>query len=1124
MSTARFRSIRLLPVAGLALAIFLGGGASPSSADDSDIFRFRATPNVLIIVDDSGSMARTYGGTEVGDLDGQTRAAFGGTGTQTSSRVDVAYRVLYQLLNGDNTVPAGLASPYPTQRSHVSPVTAGTDGEKFNLNLTRADEDAVKLRLGLMIYGPSVTWPSSGSPTFSNITVPVQINGTDNNLPPFNTSFSSFWNTGIKNNLTPGNNPTPMARSLEAARRRYFPIAAAGDGSTACRKKFVVLITDGEDTNASGGSGNVPKYYGPGGSQPDQTTDTNYGKLGANFNANGYAGSTNTGQIARNTESISQAKLLADDNVILFVVGIGMKRDGAGNDVPHLKVLRQVLRRMAEQRNIDLTSAEYSTVASSGDNTAIGAGKAFFADDATELLAALQQAFDTIVIQAYSFTAPVVPAVRTTDSNRLYLSTFRPDNPPETFWEGACKSINLNADGSVPSDLDAAKNWDAGTGLNSLDSANRNYSANPRKVYTASVSGSTWTREAFSTSNGWLDNNVLSVPSAEKNNLIDEIVLRSSRPKRLGDIYHSTPVVVGAPSQFFSAPGFSSAVGAVDSFRQANAQRQRVIYAGSNDGMLHGFNAGTWDTSATPKSYNAGTGEELFAYIPKNLLPVLKNMKVTTTSTHQYMVDSSPKAADVWLDRNANNVIETPEWKTVIVTGERKGGRGLFALDITSPQYLGSSNYPVPLWEIDDTVLANLGQTWSEPLIGRVKIREGLVDKDRWVAFVGGGYWPNTTLSANAASGATSISVVDSTGFPSSGTGILSIGTGGGITFGSASTTSIAGIPASGSGSITTSHSSGEIVSYSSIGRGFYVVDILLGKVIWKLEASSASDNAVRYPMTSSPAGVDSDSDGYLNYVYITDLGGQLWRFDVGVPGTFDNTTNLVTAGWSGKRIFSAPTAIPQRAFNKVEVGFDAGFNRWIFFGTGEREKPENPGTGRFYAIRDGNPSSPYTESDLSNFTSVIANTDNTVTGTVTPTQNGWFAVMPNTNEKILSDAVLFNDVLFFTTFKSETTNLCGGGGDARLYGLRTSLAASTGTSNMSAGAGGLLPASGTARVRSRLLDSGGIPSSPVVSMSVSGAANLYVGTTNAARVQSFTIDSPTTFKRLRRWKETIGQ
>src|SRR3990172_9346485 len=1130
MTTARFGSLRPLLIAGFAFAVSLGGVPPPSFADDSDIFRFRATPNVLVIVDDSGSMARTYGGTEVGDLDGQTRAAFGGTGTQTSSRVDVAYRVLYQLLNGNGSVPSGLTSSFPTQRSHVSPDGSGTDGLKYNQNLTSADEDAVKLRLGLMIYGPNITWPSSGSPTFQYIRVPVQINGTDNNLPPFNTSYSSFW-SAIKNNLTPGNNPTPMARSLEAARRRYFPIAAASDNSTACRMKFVVLITDGEDTIAASGSGNVPKYYGPGGSQPDATTDTNYGIL-ANFNANGYPGSTNTGQKARNTESISQAKLLADDNVILLVVGIGMKRDSAGNDVPHLKVLRQVVRRMAEQKNIDLSAAEYTYVAQNGDNTAIGAGKTFFAEDATELLAALQQVFDTIIIQAYSFTAPVVPAVRTTDSNRLYLSTFRPDNPPETYWEGACKSINLNVDGSIPADLDAATNWYAGSKLNST---NRNYSTNPRKVYTASVSGTTWSRQEFSNSNGWLDNNILAVPSAVKASLVDNVVLRASSTKRLGDIFHSTPVVVGAPSLFFTAPGFSTNVGSGTSFLQDKIHRQRVIYAGSNDGMLHAFNAGIWDTTLSPPAYNAGGvggGNELFGYIPNNLLPSLKNMTVTTTSTHQYMVDSSPKAADVWLDADNDGLQETLEWKTVIITGERKGGRGLFALDITSPENLDSVSdpYPVPLWEITNATVPNFGQTWSEPFIGRVKIREGTDVKDRWVAFVGGGDWHNTTLSANAAAGATSISVVDSTGFPSSGTGILSIGTEGGINFGSSSTTSITGIPSSGTGRITRAHTAGEVVSSSGIARGFYVVDIKLGKVIWSLEASSASDNAVAYPMTSGPVGVDSDNDGFLNFVYIVDLGGQLWRFNVGTPATFDNVSNLITGTeWSGVRYFAAsPSTTPtvQRSFHRVEVAFDAGFNRWIFFGTGDREKPENTGTGRIYAIRDDGtvPSTPYSESNLSNFTSVIANVDSTVTGTVTPTQKGWYAVMPNTNEKVLSDPVLFNDVLFFSAFRSETTNLCMGGGEARLYGIRASLSASTGTSDMSAGAGGLIPASGTTRVRSRLLDSGGIPSSPVVSMSASGGASLYIGTTNAARVQSFAIDSPAAFKRLRRWKEFISQ
>jgi len=1095
-------------------------------ADDSDIFRFRATPNVLIIVDDSGSMGRTSGGSNVGDLDGATDTSAGLT-SGASSRVDVAYRVLYQLLNGDGSAPGGsLASPFPTQRSHVSPDGSGTDGEKYNLNLTRADEDAVKLRLGLMIYGPNVTWNG-----FQYISVPVQIGGGDSNLPPFTTSYSSFW-TAIKNNLIGPNNPTPMARSLQAV-PTYFTIAGTGDGSVLCRKKFVVLITDGEDTIGNGGSGNVPKYYGPGGGQPDVPGDANYGVI-ANFYANGYPGSTNTGQKARNTESISRAKLLADANVTLFVVGIGMKKDGgrispaiAPQDRPHLKVLRQVLRRMAQQSGTDLSSSEYTTVASGTDDNTIGAGKAFFADDATELLAALQTSFDTIVLQSYSFTAPVVPAVRTTDSNRLYLASFIPDNPPETFWAGSCASINLNSDGSVPANLAPAINWEAG---NLLGSANRDYSSNSRTVYTSSVSGGVWSRQDFFTSNtintSYLTPSLLGLSTAaEVNNVVDNVVMRRLKTKRLGDIYHSTPVIIGSPSKFFSDTGFSTAVGSSLSFRDTNAARQRVLYAGANDGMLHAFNAGTFDNTSPPGSYNAGTGEELFAYVPKNLLPNLKNMTVTATSTHQYMVDSSPKAADVWLDMNGDNLKQTSEWKTVLIAGERKGGRGLFALDVTSPQSLGTSNYPKVMWEIDNAAVPNLGQTWSEPNIGLVQIREGGVKKDRWVAFVGGGYWYSTTLKNDVQGGATTINIVDNTGFASSGDGTLSIGTEKGISYNSTSATTISGIPSGGAKSIGNDHFAGEIVTYSTIGRGFYVIDIKLGNVIWSVEASN--NGSMRYPITATPTAVDVNSDGRVNYVYVVDTGNQLWRFNMGTAGTFDNTTNRITGGWTATRIFSPSSpAIAQRSFNKVDVAFDQGFNTWVFFGTGDREKPEDPGTGRIYAIRDdgSSPWFPYNETNLFSLSSVIANTDNTVTGTITTSKKGWYANLPNTNEKMLSDVVVFNNNLFFTTFTSNTTNLCAGGGDARLYGINTGIAQAVAGSSMKAGAGGLLPDSGTVRVRSRILAGGGIPSSPVISMSASGSARLYVGTTNTASVLSFAIDAPTVFKRIKSWKEYIDQ
>jgi Tfp pilus tip-associated adhesin PilY1 len=272
---------------------------------------------------------------------------------------------------------------------------------------------------------------------------------------------------------------------------------------------------------------------------------------------------------------------------------------------------------------------------------------------------------------------------------------------------------------------------------------------------------------------------------------------------------------------------------------------------------------------------------------------------------------------------------------------------------------------------------------------------------------------------------------------------------------------------------------------------------------------------------------VDVNSDGRVNSVYVVDTGNQLWRFNVGTAGTFDNTTGSerITGGWTATRIFSPSSpAIAQRSFNKVDVAFDQGFNAWVFFGTGDREKPEDPGTGRIYAIRDDGSGYPYNEANLFDLSSVISSNDNALTGTIVIAKKGWYANLPNTNEKSLSDVVVFNNNLFFTTFSSNIDNLCAGGGAARLYGINTGIAQAYLGYSMTAGQGGLLPDSGTVKIRSRLLAGGGIPSSPVISMSASGGARLYVGTTNSASVLSFEIDAPTVFKRLKSWKEYIDQ
>ncbi len=60
------------------------------------------------------------------------------------------------------------------------------------------------------------------------------------------------------------------------------------------------------------------------------------------------------------------------------------------------------------------------------------------------------------------------------------------------------------------------------------------------------------------------------------------------RPWLLGDIFHSNPILVGPPAMFLNEPSY-------EEFEKRYAKRDRVIYAGANDGFLRGFLAGRWD-------------------------------------------------------------------------------------------------------------------------------------------------------------------------------------------------------------------------------------------------------------------------------------------------------------------------------------------------------------------------------------------------------------------------------------------------------------------------------------------------------------------------------------------------
>ena len=185
----------------------------------------------------------------------------------------------------------------------------------------------------------------------------------------------------------------------------------------------------------------------------------------------------------------------------------------------------------------------------------------------------------------------------------------------------------------------------------------------------------------------------------------------------LGDIVDSQAVYIKRPMYNYADTGYTT-------FKSDQASRQGMVYVGANDGMLHAF--------------NADNGSESWAYIPSMLLPRLyKLADKNYSNNHQYYVNATPQQGDVYYDGT---------WKTILVGGLGRGGRGFYALNVTDP------TSPAVLWEFTaDTAAGNgytrdadLGYSFGTPVI--TKLSDGT-----WVVLVTSGY--NNNEATNATGG-----------------------------------------------------------------------------------------------------------------------------------------------------------------------------------------------------------------------------------------------------------------------------------------------------------------------------------------------------------------------------------
>lgn len=236
----------------------------------------------------------------------------------------------------------------------------------------------------------------------------------------------------------------------------------------------------------------------------------------------------------------------------------------------------------------------------------------------------------------------------------------------------------------------------------------------------------------------------------------DSQVLSAENPLAkgpLGDIINSAPVYVGNP-EFLYPDTLESSSSPYSAFRldpdgdstskvvgDKTLYRDPVLYVGSNDGFLHAFDVDPEDVESS------SFGKELFAYVPSmvmNRLPELASQYYE----HDYTVDGSPTVADAFFDS---------AWHTVLVSGLNSGGQGIYALDITNPAGISDEDKlaDAVLWEFSDADDADLGYTYSKPIITRLNYNGGT-----WVAIFGNGY-NNTVDDGVKGSGTAVLYIVD---------------------------------------------------------------------------------------------------------------------------------------------------------------------------------------------------------------------------------------------------------------------------------------------------------------------------------------------------------------------------
>jgi type IV pilus assembly protein PilY1 len=591
-------------------------------------------------------------------------------------------------------------------------------------------------------------------------------------------------------------------------------------------------------------------------------------------------------------------------------------------------------------------------------------------DGGAEVTAPEQDAVEVpgsdILSKTSTFMASVVPAARTTSGDKIYMAFFKPGEG--NFWEGNVTKYGISSNNQIVDANGDPATWPNGIMKNDAvpywatidmaDVTKSNYIHNSnRNIYTYLTS-----LTQFESTNADLTATILGNPTRSTADIINYVrgadVLDEDKDSDVtenrsiitGDVLHSEPSIF--------------------QYKYADDTSKTMVYFGANDGMLHAVLDVTESSGVPPTVTSHGTEE--WAFIPPGQLPRLKEM--IEGFGHQSYVDATPRI--YFKDIDGDGVVDSGDGdKVILVCGARKGGTGYFALNVTdpsTPQYLwriNQYNDSALGWAVPTTVIAELGETWSEPQFGLVKTTNGDTTGTP-VFFVGGGYSSN-----------------------------------------------------------------------NSSGKAVIAVEVLTGAVVKKFTTG------MNYSFPSSVLVIDENDNGFVNKIYVGDLGGQMWRFasfvdSGGNPLFFPNCNENINS-WTGQVFFKTDDNNSRKFFYPPSVTLEKGYDM-VFLGTGDLENAccnnsnnvcSFTGPDIIAAVKET-----HSLTTIVGETNLVDVTDPTATPPNLATDQGWYIRLVDDSgnavgEKVLTEGTVFCKTFYITTFTPNNDPYVPGG-DGKLYAL----------------------------------------------------------------------------------------